>query len=68
MYALRVKGTSMIDALTDHGDIVLMEPASTAEDGEMVALWLRDEQEVTLKRICPTQPAGRWEASFERNQ
>lgn len=51
LYALRVKGTSMIDALVDDGDIVLMQQASTAEDGEMVAVWLRDEQEVTLKRI-----------------
>jgi len=51
VFALRAKGTSMIDALIDDGDIVLMEEASTANDGEMVALWLRNEQEVTLKRI-----------------
>jgi repressor LexA len=41
----------MIDALVDDGDIVLMQQANTAEDGEMVAVWLKDEQEVTLKRI-----------------
>jgi len=51
VYALRVKGTSMIDALIDDGDIVLMQQASTADNGEMVAVWLKDEQEVTLKRI-----------------
>jgi repressor LexA len=51
VYALRVKGTSMIDALIDDGDIVLMQQMNTAENGEMVAVWLRDEQEVTLKRI-----------------
>jgi len=51
IFALKVKGTSMLDALIDDGDIVLMEQASTANDGEMVALWLKDEQEVTLKRI-----------------
>lgn len=51
VFALKVKGTSMIDALIDDGDIVLMEQASTANDGEMVALWLKSEQEVTLKRI-----------------
>lgn len=51
VYALKVKGTSMIDALIDDGDTVLMQQASTAEDGEMVAVWLRNEQEVTLKRI-----------------
>ena len=51
VYALRVKGRSMIDALIDDGDIVLMEPTSAAENGEMVAIWLKDEREVTLKRI-----------------
>jgi len=51
IFALKVKGTSMLDALIDDGDIVLMEQASTANDGEMVAVWLKNEQEVTLKRI-----------------
>ena len=51
VYALKVKGISMIDALIDDGDIVLMQQANTAEDGEMVAVWLKDEQEVTLKKI-----------------
>ena len=51
VYALRVKGQSMIDALIDDGDIVLMEPASTARNGEMVAAWLKDEHAVTLKRF-----------------
>jgi len=51
IYALRVKGTSMLDALINDGDIVVMEAVQTAEDGEMAAVWLKDEQEVTLKRI-----------------
>ncbi len=51
LYALRVKGLSMVDALIDDGDIVLMEPVNTAENGDMVAVWLRNEQEVTLKRF-----------------
>lgn len=51
VFALRVKGTSMIDALIDDGDIVLMEYANTAEDGETVAAWLEAEEEVTLKKI-----------------
>ena len=50
-YALRVKGTSMIDALIDDGDIVLIEPASTVTDGEMAVVWLKDQQEATLKKI-----------------
>ena len=51
VYALKVKGTSMIDALIDDGDIVVMQQAGTAQDGETVAAWLKDEQEVTLKKI-----------------
>ncbi len=51
VYALKVKGYSMTDALIDDGDIVLMEYVSTADDGDMVAVWLKDKQEVTLKRL-----------------
>jgi len=51
VYALRVKGTSMIDALINDGDIVLMQQAATAEDGEMVAAWLKAEEEITLKKL-----------------
>lgn len=51
VFALRVSGQSMIDALIDDGDIVLMEPARSAENGDMVAAWLKKEEEVTLKRF-----------------
>jgi repressor LexA len=51
IYALRVKGDSMLDALIEDGDIVLMDYVSTAENGDMVAVWLKEEQEVTLKRF-----------------
>ena len=51
VYALRVKGSSMIDALVNDGDIVLMQAATTARDGEMVAAWLKREQEATLKKL-----------------
>ena len=51
LYALRVKGTSMIDALIDDGDVVVMRSANTTEDGQTVAVWLKDRQEVTLKKI-----------------
>lgn len=51
LFALKVKGNSMIDALVSDGDIVIMQPVSTAENGEMVAAWLSEEKEVTLKRI-----------------
>lgn len=51
VYALKVRGLSMVDAMLDDGDVVLMEPATTADNGDMVAVWLKDSQEVTLKRI-----------------
>lgn len=51
VFALRVKGKSMIEDLIDDGDIVFLEPAQTARDGEKVAVWLKDRGEVTLKRL-----------------
>jgi repressor LexA len=51
IYALRVKGTSLIDAFVDDGDIVLIQQTSTVEDGELAAVWLKNQQEVTLKKI-----------------
>lgn len=46
-YALEVKGDSMIDAMINDGDIVVMKPAIEAKNGEMVAV--RVEDEYTLK-------------------
>lgn len=51
VFALRVSGLSMMDALIDDGDIVLMEAVKDAADGDMVAAWLKAEEEVTLKRF-----------------
>ncbi|MCZ2111223.1 MAG: transcriptional repressor LexA [Dehalococcoidia bacterium] len=51
VFALRVKGTSMIEDLIDDGDIVFLEPCQAAEDGDKVAVWLKDRGEVTLKRF-----------------
>jgi repressor LexA len=51
VYALRVKGTSMIDALVNDGDIVILEATKSADDGDMIAAWLKDEEEATLKKI-----------------
>jgi len=51
VFALRVKGTSMIDALVNDGDLVLMEQTSAWDDGDMVAVWLKDREETTLKKI-----------------
>ncbi len=49
LFALEVQGDSMIDALVNEGDIVVMKSASDAKNGEMVAVWLDDKDETTLK-------------------
>jgi repressor LexA len=49
LYALEVKGDSMIDAMISDGDIVVLKPAIEARNGEMVAVWLPRENEATLK-------------------
>ena len=49
LYALEVKGDSMIDAMINDGDIVVMKSASDARNGEMVAVWLPRDNEATLK-------------------
>ncbi|GIW13714.1 MAG: LexA repressor [Tepidiforma sp.] len=51
VFALRVRGKSMIEDLIDDGDIVFLEPTRHADDGDRVAVWLKDRGEVTLKRI-----------------
>lgn len=51
VYALKVKGRSMVDALIDDGDIVLMQHVNTVENGEMAAVWLKAEKEATLKKV-----------------
>jgi len=55
IYALRVKGSSMVDALVSDGDIVLMQYVNVVENGEMAAVWLKVEQEATLKKVY-TEP------------
>jgi repressor LexA len=50
LFALQVQGDSMIDAMINDGDIVIMRPMrGSPRNGEMVAIWLRDRDETTLK-------------------
>ncbi|HET8587148.1 MAG TPA: transcriptional repressor LexA [Candidatus Limnocylindria bacterium] len=49
-YVLRVRGKSMIDALIDDGDFVIVQPQATARDGDIVVALLEDNG-VTLKRF-----------------
>ena len=53
LFALKVKGQSMIEDLIDDGDIVLFQRRDSAQTGEMVAVWLKERQEATLKRFFP---------------
>jgi repressor LexA len=66
LYALKVHGDSMIDAMVNDGDIVIMKKVDQAHNGEMVAIWLRDRDETTLKyfflenghvRLQPANPS-----------
>ncbi len=49
LFALEVSGHSMIDAMVNDGDIVIMKRTQNANNGEMVAVWLEDSNETTLK-------------------
>lgn len=51
LFALRVKGLSMIDALINDGDIVILRAQNRCENGETVAVWLEAERETTLKKF-----------------
>ena len=56
----------IFDAMVNDGDIVVMKKAQDARNGEMVAVWLTDRDETTLKyfykenggiRLQPANPA-----------
>jgi repressor LexA len=49
LFALEVEGNSMIDAMVNDGDIVVMKKVQDVNNGEMVAVWLTDRDETTLK-------------------
>ncbi|OQY20876.1 MAG: repressor LexA, partial [Anaerolineaceae bacterium 4572_32.1] len=51
LYALQVEGNSMIDALVHDGDVVVMRHQQRVENGEMAAVWLKENGEMTLKRF-----------------
>ncbi|GJM39846.1 MAG: LexA repressor [Ardenticatenaceae bacterium] len=64
LYALRVSGDSMIDAMVNDGDIVIMRPEYDVRNGDMVACWLSDDtttlkyyyQEGNRVRLQPANP------------
>jgi len=51
LFALEVDGDSMIDAMVNDGDVIIMKPVQEAKNGEMVAVRLIDQNETTLKHF-----------------
>ena len=51
LFALRVSGESMIDAMVNDGDIVIMQQQETAQNGDMVAVWIDSSGTTTLKHF-----------------
>jgi repressor LexA len=51
LFALQVQGDSMIDAMINDGDIVVMKREPEWKNGDMVAVWLKDKEATTLKHI-----------------
>ena len=51
LFALTIKGDSMIDALIHNGDMVILRHQERVENGEMAAVWLDEPGETTLKKV-----------------
>jgi repressor LexA len=51
LFALEVKGDSMIDALVGDGDIVIVEPACEVRTGQVAVVHLTDRNVTTLKGV-----------------
>ncbi len=49
LFALEVQGDSMVDAMIDDGDLVIMKKVEQASNGDMVAVWIKTRNETTLK-------------------
>ncbi len=53
LFALRVKGDSMVDDLVADGDFIIVERRQEASQGQMAVVHLRDRNAATLKRVYP---------------
>ena len=51
LFGLNVVATSMIDALIDDGDIIIVQPTSIAANGDTIVAWLKLDEEATLKKF-----------------
>ena len=58
VFALQVRGNSMVDAMIGDGDIVVMQQRQKADNGDLVAVWLKDREETTLEALLPRKRQG----------
>ncbi len=59
LYALQVKGDSMIDAMVCDGDWVIIQHQLTAKPRDMIVAWIKDREETTLKYYFPEGATAR---------
>ncbi len=66
LQVMEVQGDSLRDALVNDGDLVLLKPKPTAQNGEMVAVWINSIDAMKLEyyhrenghvRLQPANPA-----------
>ena len=50
-FVLKVQGESMVDAHIVSGDLIVVSPQSTAENGEIVVAQTENDSEATVKRF-----------------
>ena len=50
LYAVKVQNGSLLDALVNEGDILIMQPQTQAQNGELVAARLIGQDETTFRR------------------
>jgi SOS-response transcriptional repressor LexA len=48
LQVMQVHGDSLSDAFVNDGDLVLLKPKPTAQNGDMVAAWIKSTQAMTL--------------------
>jgi repressor LexA len=69
-YMLRIEGDSMIDAHICDGDLVIIEPARSAENGQIVVARIDDEatggKKATVKRFYKERNRIRLQPANER--
>jgi repressor LexA len=50
LYAFKVQNGSMLEALVNEGDIVIVQPQAEAQNGEMIAACLVEQNHTTFRR------------------